>query len=90
MTYAEYLQRTWFDLSELLALAHGNLVTDAPGDMSRLPAPPLLMFDRVVEITRAGNRGRIVAEQDLQLDAWYFQAHFRDDPVQPGCLRRRC
>jgi 3-hydroxyacyl-[acyl-carrier protein] dehydratase / trans-2-decenoyl-[acyl-carrier protein] isomerase len=86
MTYAEYVQRTWFDLSELLALAHGNLVTDAPGEMGRLPAPPLLMFDRVVEITRAGNRGRIVAEQDLQLDAWYFQAHFRGDPVQPGCL----
>ncbi len=86
MTYAEYLERTWFDKGELLALAHGRLVSDPPSEMALLPAPPLLMFDRVVELTRADRRGRIVAEQDVQLDAWYFQAHFRDDPVQPGCL----
>jgi len=86
MKYAEYVQRTSFDKSEILALAYGNLVLDAPPEMGRLPAPPLLMFDRVVELTRAGRRGRIVAEQDVQLDAWYFQAHFRGDPVQPGCL----
>jgi len=86
MTYAEYLERTSFDRTELLALAYGNLVTDAPAEMGRLPAPPLLMFDRVVELKRAPRHGRIVAEQDVQLDAWYFQAHFRGDPVQPGCL----
>jgi 3-hydroxyacyl-[acyl-carrier protein] dehydratase/trans-2-decenoyl-[acyl-carrier protein] isomerase len=84
--YTEYVQRTSFDKNELLALAYGTLVSDAPPEMSRLPAPPLLMFDRVIELTRAGHRGRIVAEQDVQLDAWYFQAHFRGDPVQPGCL----
>jgi 3-hydroxyacyl-[acyl-carrier protein] dehydratase/trans-2-decenoyl-[acyl-carrier protein] isomerase len=44
------------------------------------------MFDRVTELTRAGGRGRIVAEQDVRLDAWYFQCHFVGDPVQPGCL----
>src|SRR5258706_12217004 len=52
----------------------------------RLPAPPMLMFDRVTEIERAGPRGRIVGEQDLSLDDWFFQCHFRGDPVQPGCL----
>jgi len=28
----------------------------------------------------------VVAEQDIRLDAWYFQCHFPGDPVQPGCL----
>ena len=44
------------------------------------------MVDRIVEISHRGSQGRIVAEQDIQLDAWFFQCHFRSDPVQPGCL----
>jgi 3-hydroxyacyl-[acyl-carrier protein] dehydratase / trans-2-decenoyl-[acyl-carrier protein] isomerase len=46
----------------------------------------MLMFDRITEVTHNGNKGRIVAEQDIRLDAWFFQCHFRADPVQPGCL----
>jgi 3-hydroxyacyl-[acyl-carrier protein] dehydratase / trans-2-decenoyl-[acyl-carrier protein] isomerase len=86
MKYAEYLERTAFSKAELLAFASGVLVDDPPPELSRLPLPPLLMFDRVVALERAGNRGRVVAEQDVALDAWYFQCHFRGDPVQPGCL----
>jgi 3-hydroxyacyl-[acyl-carrier protein] dehydratase/trans-2-decenoyl-[acyl-carrier protein] isomerase len=44
------------------------------------------MLDRILSITKQGSRGRIVAEQDIRLDAWYFQCHFPGDPVQPGCL----
>jgi 3-hydroxyacyl-[acyl-carrier protein] dehydratase / trans-2-decenoyl-[acyl-carrier protein] isomerase len=86
MKYADYLERTTFARDEILAIAHGTLVEDFPGEMGKLPTPPLLMFDRVVAIERAGNRGRIVAELDVRLDAWYFQCHFKGDPVQPGCL----
>ena len=43
------------------------------------------MFDRVVEVKR-DRPMRIVAEQDILQDAWYFQCHFKGDPVQPGCL----
>jgi 3-hydroxyacyl-[acyl-carrier protein] dehydratase/trans-2-decenoyl-[acyl-carrier protein] isomerase len=46
----------------------------------------MLMFDRVVTIERNGPRGRIVGEQDIHPDDWFFQCHFRGDPVQPGCL----
>jgi 3-hydroxyacyl-[acyl-carrier protein] dehydratase/trans-2-decenoyl-[acyl-carrier protein] isomerase len=46
----------------------------------------MLMFDRVPVIQRCVPRGRMVAEQKIRPDAWYFQCHFRDDPVQPGCL----
>jgi 3-hydroxyacyl-[acyl-carrier protein] dehydratase/trans-2-decenoyl-[acyl-carrier protein] isomerase len=85
--YAEFLSRASFEKAELLAFAHGTLVEDPPeGFTARLPTPPMLMVDRVLEIRRDGNRGRIVAEQDVQLDAWFFQCHFLGDPVQPGCL----
>jgi 3-hydroxyacyl-[acyl-carrier protein] dehydratase / trans-2-decenoyl-[acyl-carrier protein] isomerase len=83
--YAEYLERTSLSKEELVAHGCGLLVEDAPTEIGRLPRPPFLMFDRVIEITR-GRRGRIVAEQDVALDAWYFQCHFAGDPVQPGCL----
>jgi len=86
MKYADYIERTQFNKEELLAVSYGRLVEDPPYDIGRLPTPPLLMFDRVIEIERAGSRGRIVAEQDINLDAWYFQCHFHGDPVQPGCL----
>jgi len=85
--YAEFLERDHFTKQELLACAWGNLVSDLPdGGIAMLPAPPMLMFDRIVEIRHNGNQGRIVAEQDIHLDAWFFQCHFRSDPVQPGCL----
>ncbi|MBU1965255.1 MAG: bifunctional 3-hydroxydecanoyl-ACP dehydratase/trans-2-decenoyl-ACP isomerase, partial [Proteobacteria bacterium] len=47
---------------------------------------PFLMVDRILEIRSDGRQGRIVAEQDIRLDAWYFQCHMPGDPVQPGCL----
>ena len=53
---------------------------------ARLPAPPMLMLDRVTKVERKGNRGRIVGERDVNLDDWFFQCHFLSDPVQPGCL----
>jgi len=87
MKYAEFRDRNHFEKPELLAMSHGNLVSDAPASFEvRLPAPPMLMIDRIVEISRDGSRGRIVAERDVQLDDWFFQCHFRGDPVQPGCL----
>ncbi len=87
MTYDEFRRRTAFSKEELLACAWGTLIDDPPAEGSAtLPAPPMLMADRIVEIGHSGPQGRIVAEQDVQVDAWFFQCHFRSDPVQPGCL----
>ena len=87
MTYEEYLERTQFSKEELVAMSWGSLVEDPPAtDFGVLPAPPFLMFDRVTEIRKEGSRGGIVAEQDVRFDDWFFQCHFRLDPVQPGCL----
>ncbi|HNQ00784.1 MAG TPA: bifunctional 3-hydroxydecanoyl-ACP dehydratase/trans-2-decenoyl-ACP isomerase, partial [Syntrophales bacterium] len=87
MTYREFMDRDHFDLTEILAIVYGNLVSDAPQGMdAKLPAPPLLMVDRILSITKDNRHGAIVAEQDVRLDAWYFQCHLPGDPVQPGCL----
>jgi 3-hydroxyacyl-[acyl-carrier protein] dehydratase/trans-2-decenoyl-[acyl-carrier protein] isomerase len=85
--YAEFVRRTCFSKEELLGSAWGTLIEDPPeGGMPTLPAPPMLMVDRIVEIAHRGPQGRIVAEYDVPVDAWFFQCHFRSDPVQPGCL----
>jgi 3-hydroxyacyl-[acyl-carrier protein] dehydratase/trans-2-decenoyl-[acyl-carrier protein] isomerase len=86
MQYAEFTRREAYSKEELLALSQGNLVVDPPPEFVRLPAPPMLMIDRVVELRRDGGRGRVVGEQDIRLTDWFFHCHFRGDPVQPGCL----
>ncbi len=87
MKYAEFLERDHFTFEELLAFSNSRLIEDPPpGFAARLPLPPMMMIDRIVEISRSGTRGRLVAEQDVRLDAWFFQCHFLGDPVQPGCL----
>ena len=87
MKYAEFRERSHFSREEVLALAYGRLVTDAPDEFkARFPLPPMLMVDRVTEITRKGARGRIVAEREVRVDDWFFHCPFLGDPVQPGCL----
>ncbi len=87
MTYEEFMKCQHFGLEELLAFSYGTLVDNPPVDFdARLPAPPFLMVDRVLSFATNGRQGSIVAEQDIKLDAWYFQCHMPGDPVQPGCL----
>ena len=87
MKYQEFLKRDHFDFEELLAFSYGQLITDPPEHFdAKLPAPPFLMVDRILLIESDGKQGKIIAEQDIRLDAWYFQCHFSGDPVQPGCL----
>jgi len=87
MNYKEFTERDHFNFEELLACSYGNLVTDPPaGFDARIPAPPFLMVDRILLIESDGKQGKIIAEQDIRLDAWYFQCHMLGDPVQPGCL----
>jgi 3-hydroxyacyl-[acyl-carrier protein] dehydratase/trans-2-decenoyl-[acyl-carrier protein] isomerase len=85
--YVDFQARDHFSKEELLAFAYGRLVSDPPDHFkARLPAPPMLMFDRIVLLEATGNRGRIVSEADVRVDDWFFQCHFDGDPVQPGCL----
>ena len=75
-----------FDYDELITCANGELF--GPGN-ARLPAPPMLMFDRITKITESGgafNKGYIEAELDIKKNLWFFGCHFKSDPVMPGCL----
>jgi 3-hydroxyacyl-[acyl-carrier protein] dehydratase/trans-2-decenoyl-[acyl-carrier protein] isomerase len=75
-----------FDYDDLLACGRGELF--GPGN-AQLPLPPMLMFDRITEISREGGAaglGKVVAELDIRPDLWFFPCHFKGDPVMPGCL----
>ena len=57
--------------------------------MQKLPLPPMLMFDRITEINDnkgSFNKGSLEAELDIKKDLWFFDCHFKEDPVMPGCL----
>lgn len=86
ISHKEFIERKHYTKEELIAFAYGNLVVDPPGELSRLPAPPFLMLDRITEVERGARKGRIVGEKDVNVDDWFFQCHFIGDPVQPGCL----
>lgn len=75
-----------FDYDDLLACGRGELF--GPGN-AQLPLPPMLMFDRITEISKDGGAaglGKVVAEFDIRPDLWFFPCHFKGDPVMPGCL----
>jgi 3-hydroxyacyl-[acyl-carrier protein] dehydratase/trans-2-decenoyl-[acyl-carrier protein] isomerase len=79
-------QQNSFTKEELLSCSTGELF--GPGN-SQLPAPNMLMMDRIVEINETGgtyDKGYIVAELDITPDLWFFACHFPGDPVMPGCL----
>jgi 3-hydroxyacyl-[acyl-carrier protein] dehydratase/trans-2-decenoyl-[acyl-carrier protein] isomerase len=87
LKYEEFQNQSSFSHEEVLAIAHGTLFDDGPPELKTgLPLPPMLMVDRIVEVSSKRARGRIVAERDIRLDDWFFQCHFLGDPVQPGCL----
>ncbi|HQI24845.1 MAG TPA: bifunctional 3-hydroxydecanoyl-ACP dehydratase/trans-2-decenoyl-ACP isomerase [Smithella sp.] len=87
MKYQEFMEQNHFSFEELMGFVYGTLVAEPPVDFdARLPAPPFLMVDRILAIEKKGNQGKIIAEQDIRMDAWYFQCHMPGDPVQPGCL----
>jgi 3-hydroxyacyl-[acyl-carrier protein] dehydratase/trans-2-decenoyl-[acyl-carrier protein] isomerase len=79
-------RKSSFDYEELLACGRGELF--GPGN-AQLPVPPMLMFDRITEISEEGGangKGFLRAELDVKPDLWFFGCHFIGDPVMPGCL----
>jgi 3-hydroxyacyl-[acyl-carrier protein] dehydratase / trans-2-decenoyl-[acyl-carrier protein] isomerase len=85
MTF-QAMAQSRFELPDLLACARGEMF--GPGN-AQLPAPPMLMFDRITHIGAEGgrhNKGQVVAELDVRPDLWFYACHFVGDPVMPGCL----
>jgi 3-hydroxyacyl-[acyl-carrier protein] dehydratase/trans-2-decenoyl-[acyl-carrier protein] isomerase len=79
-------RRSSFDYEDLIACGRGDLF--GPGN-PQLPLPPLLMFDKIADISDQGGangKGTIRAEFAIKSDQWFFGSHFKGDPVMPGCL----
>ena len=80
------MKKNSFSYEQLIDCANGDLFGK---DNAQLPSPPMLMFDRVTNINETGglfNKGEIVAELDIKPELWFFDCHFKGDPVMPGCL----
>jgi 3-hydroxyacyl-[acyl-carrier protein] dehydratase / trans-2-decenoyl-[acyl-carrier protein] isomerase len=75
-----------FSYEQLIECSNGDLF--GKGN-AQLPSPPMLMFDRIININKSGGifgKGEIIAELDISSDLWFFDCHFKGDPVMPGCL----
>ncbi len=75
-----------YEYEELLACGRGELFGEGN---AQLPLPPMLMFDRISEISETGgefDKGYVRAELEVRPDLWFFACHFHGDPVMPGCL----
>ncbi len=75
-----------YSYEEIIECGRGNLF--GKGN-AQLPAPPMLMFDRITNVNKDGGvhgKGEITAELDINEDLWFFKCHFLGDPIMPGCL----
>tara|TARA_B100001989_G_scaffold5393_1_gene3628 strand:- start:419 stop:919 length:501 start_codon:yes stop_codon:yes gene_type:complete len=80
------MKKNSYSYNELINCANGGLF--GIGN-AKLPLPPMLMFDRITEINDnkgSFNKGSLEAELDIKKDLWFFDCHFKEDPVMPGCL----
>ena len=80
------MKKNSYSYDELINCGKGKLF--GPGN-AKLPLPPMLMFDRITDINDdkgAFKKGLLKAELDIKNDLWFFNCHFKGDPVMPGCL----
>ena len=80
------MKKNSYTYNDLISCGNGELF--GPGN-AKLPLPPMLMFDRITEINDDNgiyNKGYLKAELDIKNDQWFFNCHFKGDPVMPGCL----
>ena len=80
------MQKNSYSYEELISCGEGKLFGEGN---AKLPLPPMLMFDRITEIKKdvgEYNKGFIKAELDIKNNLWFFDCHFKNDPVMPGCL----
>ncbi len=80
------IKQSSYTYDELLTCGRGEMF--GPGN-AQLPLPPMLMFDRITHISDEGGahgKGEIRAEMDVKESLWFFDCHFKGDPVMPGCL----
>jgi len=79
-------KKSSYNYQDLIKCANGGLFGSGN---AKLPLPPMLMFDRITEISENKGtlkKGLLKAELDIKDELWFFDCHFKEDPVMPGCL----
>jgi 3-hydroxyacyl-[acyl-carrier protein] dehydratase/trans-2-decenoyl-[acyl-carrier protein] isomerase len=82
----QIMKKNSYSYEDLITCGNGELF--GPGN-AKLPLPPMLMFDRITQINENNgsfNKGSLKAELDIKDELWFFECHFKGDPVMPGCL----
>ena len=80
------MEKNSYSYEELISCGKGDMFGEGN---AKLPLPPMLMFDRITEIKKdigQFKKGFIKAELDVKDSLWFFDCHFKNDPVMPGCL----
>lgn len=75
-----------FDKTQILAISEGGFFGEGN---AQLPSGPMLMIDRITMLSKEGGKfgkGGLEAELDIDPQHWFFECHFKGDPVMPGCL----
>ncbi len=78
-------RKSQYSYDDLITCGNGKLF--GAGN-PQLPLPNMLMFDRITKVNEGGifGKGEIIAELDIKKNLWFFDCHFKGDPVMPGCL----
>ena len=82
-----FIPKSSYSKTELIDCSNGKLFTKS-GD-GRLPSDNMLMFDEILDINSSGGefgKGSVVANLNIDPKLWFFNCHFKEDPVMPGCL----
>ena len=80
------MKKNSYSYDDLINCGEGKLFGSGN---AKLPLPPMLMFDRITEINDnkgTFKKGSLKAELDIKKNLWFFDCHFKEDPVMPGCL----
>ncbi|MGO2509490.1 MAG: bifunctional 3-hydroxydecanoyl-ACP dehydratase/trans-2-decenoyl-ACP isomerase [Vibrio hibernica] len=75
-----------FSNTDVLSMSEGGFFGDGN---AQLPSSYMLMIDKITEISDFGgefNKGCVEAALKIKPDHWFFDCHFKGDPVMPGCL----
>ncbi|KMJ45979.1 bifunctional 3-hydroxydecanoyl-ACP dehydratase/trans-2-decenoyl-ACP isomerase [Xenorhabdus khoisanae] len=81
-----FKQQESYTKEELQASGQGKLFGE---NGPPLPSGNMLMMDRIIKMTENGgtyDKGYVEAEFDINPELWFFDCHFVNDPVMPGCL----
>jgi len=64
-------------------------IFNALSDSKRFKIFTIDSVDRIINIQNEKgkfNKGLVEAELDIKEKMWFFDCHFKEDPVMPGCL----